>query len=101
MGEAGPEAILPLSRGKNGKLGVVAELPTTPSMPAGSMQANSTFSWTGDMVIQSNSDEPQEVGREATEQMRAMFNQMFSKQLGDAMRGGGVLNSTYQKKAGA
>lgn len=101
MGEAGPEAILPLSRGKNGKLGVVAELPTTPSMPAGGMQTNSTFSWTGDMVIQSNSDQPQEVGQEVTDQMRAMFVQMFSKQLGDAMRGGGVLNSTYQKKAGA
>ncbi|WP_224826288.1 tape measure protein [Cognatishimia sp. MH4019] len=101
MGEAGPEAILPLSRGKNGKLGVVAELPTTPAMPAGAMQANSTFSWTGDMVIQSNSDQPQDVGQEVTDQMRAMFVQMFSKQLGDAMRGGGILNSTYQKKAGA
>ncbi|MCZ4269021.1 tape measure protein [Rhodobacteraceae bacterium G21628-S1] len=100
MGEAGPEAILPLSRGKNGKLGVVAELPTTPTLPTGSLQTNSAFSWTGDMVIQSQSDQPQEVGREVMEQMYAMFNQMFSKQLGDAMRINGVLDQKYQKKAG-
>ena len=31
MGEAGPEAILPLSRGKNGRLGVVADVPAARS----------------------------------------------------------------------
>lgn len=101
LGEAGPEAILPLSRGRGGKLGVVAELPAVPTAPSGGLQTVSNFTWSGDMIINSESDQPQEIGREATDQMRALFNQMFNKQISDAMRGGGVLNSAFQRKAGA
>jgi lambda family phage tail tape measure protein/TP901 family phage tail tape measure protein len=35
MGEAGPEAIMPLRRGRDGKLGVAAAYPAIPGIPAG------------------------------------------------------------------
>jgi tape measure domain-containing protein len=100
MAEAGEEGVLPLMRDSRGRLGVIAQVPTTPTAPTGSMRTDSSFIWSGDMNIYSNSDDPQQVGREATDQMNAMFQQMFNKQLGDAMRGGGVLDQRYSKKGG-
>jgi HK97 family phage prohead protease len=86
-------------RGRDGKLGVIAQMPTLPTIPSGPVQANAEFNWTGDMIIHSDSDQPQEVGAEVTEQMRAMFQQMFNHQIGNAMRAGGVLDQKYQKKS--
>lgn len=100
MAEEKPEAVMPLERDSKGRLGVIAQVPTTPSLAGGSVQANSSFTWSGDMNIYSESDAPQEVGSEVVEQMQALFQQMFSKQLGEAMRSGGALSTTFQRKAG-
>ncbi|MEQ5872570.1 tape measure protein [Sagittula sp. NFXS13] len=99
MGEAGPEAILPLRRDGSGNLGVIAQTPTVPTAPVGGV-ISSSFSWSGDMIINSESDDPQAVGSEVMTQMQSMFERMFSARMQTAMRAGGVLDQQYKKKGG-
>jgi len=99
MGEAGPEAILPLSRGSDGKLGVHAVTPTVPQGGAsgGGGRMDVRF---GDIIIQPQSGDPQEIGQEVTTQFFGMFEGLFRQHMAREMRNGGALAQTFQKKNG-
>ncbi|WP_208348693.1 tape measure protein [Pseudaestuariivita rosea] len=105
MGEAGPEAILPLERGPDGRLGVTAQVPVIPegmTSSAGSAEGGMhvSVSFTGDIVIHTQSDEPDAMAGEMVRQFEGMFEQMFARSLQRASRGGGYLDQTYERKRG-
>lgn len=70
MGEAGPESIMPLKRGKDGKLGVIA------SGGGGGAQINN---FTPNIVIQGNADD--EAIAKMTTALRAEFKQHVSQSI--------------------
>lgn len=81
MGEAGPEAVMPLKRGKNGKLGVQVE--------GGSQQPvviNQSFNFSA------NGDES--VKRIIAQEAPKIAN-LTQKQILDQRRRGGVMKSTF------
>ncbi|MGH6646210.1 phage tail tape measure C-terminal domain-containing protein [Aquabacterium sp.] len=81
MGEAGPEAIMPLTRGQDGKLGVVA---------SGAGGGSTTNQYSVSINIQSV-DSPERV----QELQRAMESSMIAvakKTMADQLRTGGMLN---------
>lgn len=87
MGEAGPEAIMPLVRGSNGKLGVSAH--------GGSGVQNIHTTITNNIVVQ-NTDNPARDDEEAARAFTSLANNIFDKRLNEQLRPGGVLNPTIQ-----
>lgn len=80
MGEAGPEAIMPLKRGKNGKLGVQAEGGT------GNVTINQTF------AFQANGDESV---KKIIAQQAPKIAQMTQQQIMDSRRRGGQMKAVF------
>ena len=82
MGEAGPEAIMPLKRGANGKLGVQAE----GSSGGGSVviHQNFNFSANGDDSV-----------KKLIAQAAPKIAQMTQAAMIDSRRRGGVMKSTF------
>ena len=80
MGEAGPEAIMPLKRGKNGKLGVQAE------GGSGDVIIHQNFNFTA------NGDES--VKKIIAQQAPAIAN-MTKKQILDDRRRGGQMKQAF------
>lgn len=80
MGEAGPEAIMPLKRGKDGKLGVAAE--------GGSQPVNVTQQF----IIQGNGDE---YIMQKIKQSAPSIAQYTKNSLMDDRRRGGVVKQTF------
>ena len=79
MGEAGPEAIMPLKRGKNGKLGVAAE-------GGGGVTINQTF------AFQANGDDSvKKIIAQAAPKIAAMTQQ----QIMDSRRRGGQMKQVF------
>lgn len=87
MGEAGPEAIMPLVRGANGKLGVGV------SGGGGGNTINTNI--TNNITVQ-NSDNPARDDEEAARNFANLANTIFDKRLSEQMRPGGMLNPTIQ-----
>jgi len=85
MGEAGPEAILPLSRNSRGQLGVVAAQTSTPSGPV-------TFAPVVRINIDRVQGANQEVGAEISRQVNRELEGAFNKFLSKEQRPGGRLN---------
>ena len=82
MGEAGPEAILPLKRNSQGKLGVAAE---------SSGQSNGNV-YNIAVTVQSSKDEkPADTGQKIAE---AMMRTIAKQEIGNAARLGNSLNRT-------
>jgi hypothetical protein len=81
MGEAGPEAVMPLKRGKNGKLGVQME---------GDSQGNVTVE--NHFHIAANGDES--VKRIIAQEAPKVAN-LTQKQILDQRRRGGIMKSTF------
>lgn len=85
MGEAGPEAVMPLSRGADGKLGVRSSGGSGGGVSVGTVQ----------IVIQSKNDNPGQDGEEAGKSFLAQVNMMRSiakQEIGNQMRTGNQLN---------
>jgi phage-related minor tail protein len=79
MGEAGPEAIMPLKRGKNGKLGVASE-------GGGNVTVNQTF------AFQANGDESV---KKIIAQQAPKIAQMTTQQIMDSRRRGGQMKAVF------
>lgn len=79
MGEAGPEGILPLKRGSNGRLGVSAE-------GVGGVTVNNNISVNG--------SDPETVRREITK-MIPQLSKMTTAAVMDARKRGGAMKSTF------
>jgi phage-related minor tail protein len=79
MGEAGPEAIMPLKRGPNGKLGVEAQ-------GSGGIVINQSFNFSA------NGDESVKriIAKEAPR-----IAQMTQQQIMDSRRRGGTMKATF------
>lgn len=80
MGEAGPEAIMPLKRGKNGKLGVASE-------GGGNVTVNQTF------AFQANGDESV---KKIIAQAAPQIAQMTQQQIMDSRRRGGQMKAVFR-----
>lgn len=80
MGEAGPEAIMPLKRGKNGKLGVASE-------GGGNVTVNQTF------AFQANGDESV---KKIIAQAAPKIAQMTQQQIMDSRRRGGQMKAVFR-----
>ncbi|WP_298983489.1 tape measure protein [uncultured Roseibium sp.] len=89
MGEAGPEAIMPLSRGSNGKLGVAA---TGLGAGGGDGQTSNVFSF-GDTIInvERGDKDGEEVGQEASAEFNRQVMNMVDGRIFEATRPGGLL----------
>lgn len=61
MGEAGPEGILPLSRGANGKLGVRADMP--PAVSAPNIQGGDVITVSYNPIIDASGADPEAIRR--------------------------------------
>lgn len=84
MGEAGPEAVMPLQRTASGKLGVAV----TGDSSAGGGSVNHYY---GGYVIVNTPHDPAEVGKQIKKQMNNM--KMISRgEVAQALRPGGILN---------
>jgi phage-related minor tail protein len=81
MGEAGPEAIMPLKRGANGKLGVQME---GSSGGAINIVQNFSFAANGDESV-----------KKLIAQAAPQIAQMTQKQIIDSRRRGGAMKSTF------
>jgi len=81
MGEAGPEAIMPLKRGANGKLGVQME-----GSSGGDVVINQSFNF------QANGDDSV---KKLIAQAAPQIAQMTQKQIMDSRRRGGAMKSTF------
>lgn len=88
-GEAGPEAILPLSRGSNGKLGVVA------SGSGGSM-TNITIS-PGAVIVNASDDSAEDAEKTAAA-IRQLISVEVRKTVADMQRSGNSLNPAFGQK---
>lgn len=58
------------------------------------------FVWNGNMVVNSQSDNPQEVAQETIAQFKALAVGITNGQIAEATRAGGVIDSKYQQKSG-
>ena len=87
MGEAGAEAILPLQRGRNGKLGVQFE---------GGGGQNITIHHT---TIINNADGSSSTESDAPAAYKAMMDAHFDRRLADALRPGAALDSAIKQRA--
>jgi phage-related minor tail protein len=88
MGEAGPEAIMPLARDNAGRLGVRAA-------GGSSSISNNSITVTVNMVGEGSNDEGNETSNEKRAQMKAMHDTIKTvvvKTVADEMRKGGMLN---------
>lgn len=90
-GEAGPEAVLPLKRGIDGKLGVSAEMPTAPII---NLTVNMSPPNSGGEALDEAFDNPDLIGQldmiGAT--LSAALDQAIASQIREALRDGGVMN---------
>lgn len=84
MGEAGPEAILPLSRGAGGKLGVQL---------SGGAGGNQVVNNNNYNVIIQNPRDPNETARVVTEQIKQMQT-VADQRIAVQLKSGGLLNRT-------
>lgn len=87
MGEAGAEAIMPLKRGRNGKLGVQLE---------GGGGQNITINHT---TIINNADGSSTTESDAPAAYKLMMDAHFDKRLADALRPGAALDSAIKQRA--
>lgn len=87
MGEAGPEAILPLRRGRNGKLGVQFD---------GSGGQNITINHT---TIINNADGSSTTESDAPAAYKTLLDAHFDKRLADALRPGAALDSAIKQRS--
>lgn len=87
MGEAGAEAILPLQRGRNGKLGVQFE---------GGGGQNITINHT---TIINNADGSSSTQSDAPAAYKTLMDAHFDKRLADALRPGAALDSAIKQRA--
>lgn len=88
LGEAGPEAIMPLTRGKDGKLGVAA---------SGSMGGGKDVTINHTVIVYQDGTETQ---TDAPEQYKQLMDAHFDKKIADALRNGGTLDQAIKAKAG-
>jgi phage-related protein len=69
--------------------------------PGQGLSGGGGFVWTGDLNIQTDSDQPQEIASETVDALRGMISQVVDGRLAQSMRPGGVIDSRYQKVQGA
>ncbi|MBG6164973.1 lambda family phage tail tape measure protein [Labrenzia sp. EL_195] len=86
MGEAGPEAIMPLTRGANGKLGVQAA-----GMNESGQSGGNVYQFDTVVNVESNGESGQEIGDEIGNAMEAKFKLLVDTRIFEATRPGGVL----------
>ncbi|MFY2060251.1 tape measure protein [Achromobacter xylosoxidans] len=100
MGEAGPEAIMPLHRGADGSLGVRAEFPSMPApMMGGGMQVTINIDQRGESATES-SDGAEEFGRGLAGVVRSYVQQFVPIEINRSFRSGGALwNAQNNRKA--
>lgn len=84
-GEAGPEAVLPLARGKDGKLGV--------QMNGGGSNGN-TYNF--NTVVNGNNGNGQD-SQQLAQQIANAQRQMIRQELGEQQRSGNILNPSISK----
>lgn len=90
-GEAGPEAVLPLKRGVDGKLGVSAEMPPAPII---NLTVNMTAANSDSAALIDDLDSPDLIGQldAVGATLAAALDQAIATQIRDALRDGGVMN---------
>ncbi|SUO95281.1 phage tail tape measure C-terminal domain-containing protein [Suttonella ornithocola] len=89
LGEAGPEAIMPLRRGRDGKLGIAA---------AGAVGGqNITINHT---LIVNQADGSSKTESDAPAQYKQLMDSHFDKRLAENLRPGGALDIAIKQKAG-
>lgn len=82
MGEAGPEAILPLTRGPNGKLGVQSHGGASIIVSPGAIVVNA-------------SKDSEEDARKTSMAIKQMIDMQIGNWMKNAQRPGGILNSSF------
>ena len=92
MGEAGPEAIMPLTRGTDGKLGVASIGPTNPSQQMVDNSSQNVYNTTHSPTFniqQQPGQSPEQMGKQLSE---AYIKNMIDKRIFSANRPGNLSN---------
>jgi lambda family phage tail tape measure protein len=84
MGEAGPEAIMPLARGADGKLGVKT---TQSGSKDGGIVIGSI-----NITVESKSDKPQEHGKIISSEIEKQLKTLIHREVADSFRPGNSMN---------
>jgi phage-related minor tail protein len=90
MGEAGPEAIMPLARGSDGKLGV-----------RGGGGGNAINVGGVTVVIQTKTNDPKEHGKMAGAEVEKQLKALIHKEVADSYRPGNTMNKSKVIGGGA
>lgn len=100
MGEAGPEAIMPLHRGADGSLGIRAEFPSAPEATLGwGMNVTINIAQSGEATAESSSG-AEDFGRGLAEAVRTYVQQFVPLEINKSFRANGALwNAQNGRKA--
>ncbi|CTQ45772.1 tape measure protein [Roseibium aggregatum] len=89
MGEAGPEAIIPLARGRNGKLGVQMSGAASETRTTG---GNVISFGDVNVTVEGNNRDGAEIGEEASREFMRQVEQKMDERIFNAQRPGGLLH---------